>query len=123
MQKVNLARAFASFADPWSPKAVGEINDSALRLVKMQGAFVWHHHDVEDELFLVVAGRMRMGFRDRHVDLDPGELIIIPHGVEHRPEALGDECHVLLLEPSTTLNTGNLRNERTVPELGRITTP
>ncbi len=120
MDKINLTQAFASFADHWSPKVAGEINAFALKLVKMQGSFEWHHHDVEDELFLVVAGRMRMGFRERDVDLEPGELIIVPHGVEHRPEALGEECHVVLLEPNTTLNTGNVESERTVRNPARL---
>ncbi len=120
MQKINLAEAFASFADHWSPKVAGDVNAFQLKLVKMQGAFEWHHHDAEDELFLVVAGRMRMGFRERDVDLGPGELIIVPHGVEHRPEALGGECHVVLLEPNGTLNTGNVESERTVRELERL---
>ena len=120
MEKVNLARAFASFADHWSPKIVGDVNASQVKLAKFEDAFHWHHHDVEDELFLVVAGRLRMSFRDRHVDLEPGELIIVPHGVEHRPEALDGECQVLLLEPNTTLNTGNVVNERTVRTLQRL---
>ncbi|PWC56368.1 cupin domain-containing protein [Azospirillum sp. TSO22-1] len=120
MDKVNLAEAFRSFSDPWSPRVAGDINAFQVKLVKLRGAFDWHHHEVEDELFLVVAGRMRMGFRDRAVDLDPGEFIIVPHGVEHRPEALTDECHVLLLEPNTTLNTGTVETGRTVRELQRI---
>ena len=120
MDKVNLAEAFRSFSEPWSPRVAGDINAFQVKLVKLRGAFHWHHHETEDELFLVVAGRMRMGFRDRNVDLDPGEFIVVPHGVEHRPEALTDECHVLLLEPNTTLNTGTVENERTVRALQRI---
>jgi mannose-6-phosphate isomerase-like protein (cupin superfamily) len=120
MNKVNLSAAFASFHDAWSPKVAGDINGFQVKLVKLAGAFHWHHHDVEDELFLVVAGRMRMGFRDRNVDLDAGEFIIVPHGVEHRPEALTEDCQVLLLEPATTLNTGNVENERTVWDPRRI---
>lgn len=114
MHKINLAEAFGRFADYWSPKVAGDINDMQLKLAKFKGAFDWHHHEREDELFLVVAGRMRMGFRDRDVDLGPDELIIVPRGVEHRPEALTDECHVVLLEPATTLNTGNVESARTV---------
>jgi mannose-6-phosphate isomerase-like protein (cupin superfamily) len=121
MDKVNLASAFAKFSDHWSPKVAGDVGDFQVKLAKFTGAFHWHHHEVEDELFLVVSGRLRMGFRDRAVDLDPGEFIIVPHGVEHCPEALTDECHVMLLEPSTTLNTGNVENERTVRDLGRLT--
>jgi mannose-6-phosphate isomerase-like protein (cupin superfamily) len=119
MDKVNLAEKFALFSEYWSPKIAGQINDFLVKLVKFQGEFVWHHHDAEDELFLVVKGRMRMCFRDREVVVDPGEFIIVPHGVEHKPVAEG-EVHVLLLEPSTTLNTGNVRNERTLEELGRV---
>jgi mannose-6-phosphate isomerase-like protein (cupin superfamily) len=120
MNKVNLAAAFASFQDPWSPKVAGDINGFQVKLVKLEGTFHWHHHEVEDELFLVTSGRMRMGFRDRDVDLEAGEFIIVPHGVEHRPEALSDDCHVVLLEPATTLNTGNVENVRTRRELDRI---
>ena len=120
MNKVNLASAFAAIAEPWSPKVAGDINDFQVKLVKLEGAFDWHSHEIEDELFLVVAGRMRMGFRDRDVDLEPGELIIVPHGVEHRPEALTDPCHVLLLEPNTTLNTGNVETARTRRVLDRL---
>ena len=119
MQKVNLAEKLSLFAEHWQPKIAGELNGQQVKLVKFQGEFVWHHHDAEDELFLVVKGRMRMCFRDREVVVDPGEFIIVPHGVEHKPVAEG-EVHVLLLEPSTTLNTGNVRNERTLEELGRV---
>lgn len=120
MDKVNLAAAFATFSEHWSPKVAGDIGDFQIKLAKFKGAFHWHHHEHEDELFLVVAGRLRMGFRDRAVELGPGEFIIVPRGVEHLPEALTDECHVVLLEPNTTLNTGNVENERTVKVLGRI---
>jgi mannose-6-phosphate isomerase-like protein (cupin superfamily) len=119
MDKVNLAEKFARFADPWKPKVVGELNGQQVKLVKLQGPFVWHHHDGEDELFLVVKGRFRMEFRDRHVWLEEGEFLIVPRGVEHRPVAEA-EAHVLLFEPATTLNTGNVRNERTVADLERI---
>ena len=120
LKKVNLQDAFSAFTDVWSPKVAGDINDAQVKLAKFRGPFHWHHHDLEDELFLVVAGRLRMGFRDNNVDLEPGEFIIVPRGVEHRPEALSDECHVLLLEPNTTLNTGNVENERTIRQLDRI---
>jgi mannose-6-phosphate isomerase-like protein (cupin superfamily) len=120
ISKVNLASAFATFSDHWRPRIAGEINDAAVKLVKISGAFDWHHHVVEDELFLVVEGRMRMGLRDGDIDLDPGEFIIVPRGVEHRPEALSDQCHVLLLEPKTTLNTGNIDDDRTVRDLDWI---
>lgn len=119
IRKVNLAEMFGRFQDQWKPKIVGEVNDSLVKLVKFRGEFVWHHHDREDELFLVVKGRMRMQLRDRDVVVEPGEFIIIPHGVEHKPVAEQD-TEVLLFEPNSTLNTGNIRNERTVPELDRL---
>jgi len=119
LDKVNLAEKFAQFSEHWSPKVAGDINDFQVKLVKVKGEFVWHHHDVEDELFLVVKGRLRMRLRDRDVWVEPGEFIIIPHGVEHLPVA-DEETHILLLEPKSTLNTGHVRNERTVAEPGRI---
>ncbi|MBI3453127.1 MAG: cupin domain-containing protein [Rhodospirillales bacterium] len=120
MDKVNLADKFARFADAWSPKIVGTVNDMDVKLVKLRGAFVWHHHDAEDELFLVIKGRLRMGLRDGDVTVGEGEFIVVPRGVERCPVAETDEVQVLLLEPKGTLNTGNVRNERTVEELGRV---
>lgn len=119
MEKVNLPRKFATFDDHWSPKIVGDLNGQQVKLVKLLGEFVWHHHDHEDELFLVVGGRFRMEFRDRHVWLEEGEFLIVPRGVEHRPVA-DEEVHVLLFEPATTLNTGNVTDGRTVDRPGRI---
>jgi mannose-6-phosphate isomerase-like protein (cupin superfamily) len=119
MEKVNLDAKLALFGEHWKPKIVGELNSQMVKLVKFQGPFVWHHHDHEDELFLVVKGRFRMEFRDRSVWLEEGEFLIVPRGVEHRPVA-DEEAHVLLFEPASTLNTGNVRNERTVPHLERI---
>lgn len=119
MDKVNLQEKLASFADHWSPKVVGELNGQQVKLVKFQGSFHWHHHDDEDELFLVVKGRFRMELRDGDIWLEEGELLVVPRGVEHRPIA-EEEVHVLLFEPATTLNTGNVENERTVRELERI---
>jgi mannose-6-phosphate isomerase-like protein (cupin superfamily) len=119
MDKVNLRQKLALFGKQWSPKVVGELNGQLVKLVKFQGEFVWHHHDDEDELFLVVHGRFRMEFRDRHVMIEEGEFLIVPRGVEHRPVA-DEEAHVLLFEPATTLNTGNVRNERTIAEPERI---
>ena len=116
MKTVNLEEKFASFTDYWSPKILGSINDSYIKAVKLKGEFVWHHHAVEDELFLVVKGTLRMKFRDREEIVRPGEFIIVPHGVEHMPVA-DEEVHLLLLEPKTTLNTGNVINERTVAQL------
>lgn len=117
--KVNLVEKFALFADRWSPKIVGELNDSYVKLAKLQGAFVWHHHEQEDELFLVIRGRLRMRFRDRDVTLDPGEFIVVPRGVEHLPVA-DQECWIMLMEPKSTRNTGNVSNERTVSALERL---
>src|SRR6516164_4440828 len=119
MQRVNLAEKLALFSDQWEPKVVGELNGQQVKLVKFHGPFLWHNHDGEDELFLVVKGRFRIEFRDRHVWLEEGEFLIVPRGVEHRPVA-DEEAHVLLYEPATTLNTGNVRNERTVTDLERL---
>jgi mannose-6-phosphate isomerase-like protein (cupin superfamily) len=113
MDKVNLAQKFSLFQDYWSPKIVGELNDSYVKLVKLKGEFIWHHHDAEDELFLVVKGSLLIKLRDRDILLEEGEFVVIPKGVEHLPIA-EEEAHVLLLEPKTTLNTGNVRDEKTV---------
>src|SRR5438445_13790183 len=118
-EKVNLAEKFASFSDHWSPKIAGELNDSYVKLVKLKGEFVWHHHDSEDELFLVVKGRLLLRLRDRDVWVNEGEFAIVPKGVEHLPVAR-DEVQVVLIEPKSTLNTGNVRNERTIEKLDRI---
>jgi mannose-6-phosphate isomerase-like protein (cupin superfamily) len=119
MEKVNLAEKLALFSDHWKPKVVSELNGQHVKLVKFVGAFVWHKHDHEDELFLVVKGRFTMEFRDRKVSLEEGEFLIVPRGVEHRPVA-AEEVSVLLFEPATTLNTGDVRNERTVERPERI---
>jgi mannose-6-phosphate isomerase-like protein (cupin superfamily) len=119
MHVVNLAEKFAAFADCWSPKIAGELNDTYVKLVKLKGEFIWHHHENEDELFLVVSGRLRMRFRDGEVTVNPGEFLIVPRGVEHLPVA-EEEVHVVLIEPRSTLNTGNVRNERTLAELDHI---
>lgn len=113
MEKVNLAEKFALFSDYWSPKIAGELNGQQVKLVKVQGEFTWHHHEHEDELFLVIQGQMAIEFRDKTVTLNPGEFIIVPKGVEHKPVAV-EEAHVMLLEPASTLNTGNIVNEKTV---------
>jgi mannose-6-phosphate isomerase-like protein (cupin superfamily) len=119
MDKVNLAQKFSLFQEYWSPKIAGEINDSHVKLVKLKGEFVWHQHDTEDELFLVVKGRLLIKLRDRDIFLEEGEFVIIPRGVEHLPIA-EEEAHVLLLEPKTTLNTGNVRDEKTVENVDWI---
>jgi mannose-6-phosphate isomerase-like protein (cupin superfamily) len=119
MIKVNLNEKLAAFHDHWSPKVVAELNGQHVKLVKFQGAFVWHQHDHEDELFLVLKGRFRMEFRDRDVWLEEGEFLVVPRGVEHRPVA-ESEVEVLLFEPGGTLNTGNATDERTVRDPQRI---
>jgi mannose-6-phosphate isomerase-like protein (cupin superfamily) len=116
MEKVNLQEKFALFSDHFKPRVAGQLNGQQIKLVKFNGPFVFHHHDVEDELFLVVKGRFRMEFRDRQVWVEEGEFLIVPHGVEHRPVA-EEEVHVLLFEPAETLNTGNVKNELTVEVL------
>src|SRR5271165_11390 len=113
MDKVNLAEKFALFSEHFQQKLVGELNGQHVKLAKFQGPFIWHHHEVEDELFLVVHGRFRMEFRDRHVWVEEGEFLIVPHGVEHRPVA-DEEVHILLFEPASTVNTGGAGGERTV---------
>jgi mannose-6-phosphate isomerase-like protein (cupin superfamily) len=123
MRTVNLAQKLSLFSDHFSPKIVGEINDLHVKLTKMKGEFMWHHHDHEDEMFLVIKGTLRMGIRENGVErqetIREGEFIIIPHGVEHFPSA-DEEVHMMLLEPKTTLNTGNVKNERTVANLQTI---
>lgn len=119
MQKVNLVEKLALFSDHWHPRIVGELNGQHVKLAKILGEFIWHKHDHEDELFLVVKGRFRMEFRDRQVWLEEGEMLIVPRGVEHRPIA-EEEAHILMFEPASTLNTGNVQNERTVAHLDRI---
>jgi mannose-6-phosphate isomerase-like protein (cupin superfamily) len=117
--KVNLREKLALIREHWSPKIAGELNGQHVKLVKFKGEFVWHHHENEDEMFLVIEGRFRMEFRDRAEWIEAGEFVIVPRGVEHRPVA-EDEVAVLLFEPANTLNTGNVRDERTVAEPERI---
>lgn len=119
MELVNINEKLSQFSDHWSPKIVGELNDSHVKLVKLKGEFIWHHHENEDELFLVIKGQLLMRLRDRDVRINPGEFLIVPRGVEHMPVAQ-EEVHLMLLEPKTTLNTGNVRNERTVETPTRI---
>jgi mannose-6-phosphate isomerase-like protein (cupin superfamily) len=123
MRTVNLAQKLSLFSDHFSPKIVGEINDLHVKLVKLKGEFVWHHHDSEDEMFLVIKGTLKMRIKDngseREETIREGEFIIIPHGVEHLPSA-AEEVHMMLLEPKSTLNTGNVKSERTVTDLQTI---
>ena len=119
MHTVNLADKFSKFQDHFNPRVLGEINDFVVKAVKLKGEFIWHHHDREDEMFLVVKGTLRMKFRTHEAVVREGEFVIVPHGVEHMPVA-EEEAHIILLEPKTTLNTGNIVNERTVSQLERI---
>jgi mannose-6-phosphate isomerase-like protein (cupin superfamily) len=119
MEVVNLAEKFALFSDYWHPRIAGELNGQQVKLVKLKGEFVWHRYEHEDELFLVISGCLRMQLRDREVTIKAGEFFIVPRGVEHLPIA-DEEVQVVLLEPASTLNTGNLRNQRTVTELQRV---
>ena len=119
MNKVNVAEKFSRINEMWSPKILGEVNDSYIKAVKFIGEFVWHHHENEDEMFMVISGKLRMKFRDREEIVGPGEFIIVPRGVEHLPVS-DQETQVLLFEPKSTLNTGNVRNERTQAELEKL---
>ena len=119
MEKVNLAQKLSLFREQWKPKIVGELNGQLVKLVKFQGPFVWHHHDHEDEMFYVVKGRIDMEFRDKIVTINEGEFIIVPKGVEHRPNAK-EEAEVMLFEPDTTLNTGSVESEITQRKLEKI---
>ncbi len=119
MDKVNLAEKFSRFSEQWSPKIVGELNGSEVKIAKIQGEFVWHHHEDADEMFLVVKGRMTIKLRDGDVDLSEGEFFVVPRGVEHCPVA-EQECQILMLEPKGTLNTGNVQSERTVDTPDRL---
>ncbi len=113
MEKVNIAEKMALIHEHWSPKILGELNDSYIKAAKLKGEFLWHKHDLEDEMFLVVKGRLIIKFRDGDVALNDGELIIVPRGVEHMPVA-EDEVQIIMIESKTALNTGNVKNERTV---------
>jgi mannose-6-phosphate isomerase-like protein (cupin superfamily) len=123
MNKINLREKFSLIDDQWNPRIAAELNGQYVKLVKFQGPFTWHHHDTEDELFMVLKGRFRMEYREDGAEksewIEEGELIVVPRGVEHRPVA-DDECEVLLFEPVSTLNTGNTENELTRKELSRI---
>ncbi|MCH7592024.1 MAG: cupin domain-containing protein [Planctomycetes bacterium] len=113
MDRINIAQKLAAFGEYWNPKVIGQVNDCHVKLAKLKGEFMWHTHDDEDEMFLVIKGRLTMRFRDRTVEVGEGEIIIVPRGVEHLPVA-EEETHVMLFEPKSTVNTGNIRNERTV---------
>jgi len=119
IEKVNIHEKFALFRDPWSPKLVAEVNDTDIKLARLNGEFIWHRHPEEDELFMVIEGRLLLEFRDRQLWVEPGELVVVPRGVEHRPVAPA-EVLVLLVEPRGTLNTGDVTNERTIAAPERI---
>jgi mannose-6-phosphate isomerase-like protein (cupin superfamily) len=119
IEKVNVAEKFKAISDYWNPRIVGDLNGQLVKLVKLKGEFVWHHHENEDEMFLTVKGTLKIEFRDKNVLLKEGEFLVIPRGIEHRPLAQ-EEAHVLLFEPASTLNTGNVRNERTRDKLERL---
>ncbi len=117
--KINLAEKFSRFQDQWSPKIIADLNDCHVKLAKVQGEFVWHQHADEDELFIVIRGRLTIQLRDGEVALGPGEVVVIPKGVEHRPVA-SDEVELMLIEPKAIRHTGDVVSERTVHELARI---
>src|ERR1700737_3170920 len=119
METINLKEKFSRFSDYCNPRVIGVINDCEVKVVKLKGEFIWHHHDVEDELFRIVKGALRMKFRDHEAIVHEGEFVIVPRGVEHCPVA-DEEVHIVLIEPKSTLNTGNIVNERTVAQLERI---
>ncbi len=119
IQKVNVASKFSTFSDYWSPKVVGALNNQLVKIAKFKGEFVMHHHDHEDELFYVIEGKLFIELKDKTLELEPGEFVVIPRGVEHKPYA-PEEVHVMLFEPATTLNTGNVTNDLTVSDLDKI---
>lgn len=119
MEKVNLAEKLSLFSDYWHPRIVGDMNGQQIKLAKFKGPFVWHHHENEDELFYVVKGSFDMEFRDRTIKMNEGEFLIVPKGVEHRPNA-PEEVEIMLFEPASTMNTGNIENERTIKKPDRI---
>ena len=119
IEKVELAQKFDLFNEYWSPRVAGELNGSYVKLAKLKGEFVWHQHNNEDELFLVIKGHLTIKLRDQDIELDSGEFAIIPRGVEHLPIAK-EEAHVLLLEPKSALNTGNVQSDRTIADLKRV---
>lgn len=119
MEKVNISEKFSQFSDYWNPRIIGELNGQQVKAARLKGEFIWHHHEHEDELFLVTKGKLKMEFRDKTVEIGEGEFIIVPRGVEHKPVA-DEEVKLLLFEPASTLNTGNIENDRTKKELKRI---
>jgi mannose-6-phosphate isomerase-like protein (cupin superfamily) len=119
MEKINLHQKFSLFNEHWSPKIAGELNGQQVKIAKAQGEFVWHQHENEDELFMVIKGKLRLEFRDKIEELSEGEILIVPKGVEHKPVA-EEECWIMIFEPASTLNTGNVQNEKTKSVLETI---
>lgn len=119
MESIDLEEKFSQFNEFWSPKIVGELNGQFVKLAKLQGEFVWHHHENEDELFMVIKGKLTIKLKDQDIQLGEGQFFIIPKGVEHLPVAQ-EECHVMLFEPKSVLNTGNVVNEKTVEKLQKL---
>ena len=119
MNKVNIMQKLSLFSDHWHPRIVGELNGQHVKLTKFKGSFVWHHHEHEDEMFLVVKGSFRLELRDQTIELNEGEFLIVPRGVEHRPVA-DEEVQIMMFEPAGTLNTGNVKSEKTREVLEKI---
>jgi len=119
MNPINLTEKFAQFSDHWHPRVVGELNGQQVKIAKVKGEFVWHQHENEDELFMVIKGKLFIDFRDKTVEINEGEMVIVPRGVEHRPWA-EEEVHIMLFEPATTVNTGEIENEFTRKNLSNI---
>jgi mannose-6-phosphate isomerase-like protein (cupin superfamily) len=119
MEKVNINQKFSQFSDHWNPRIIGELNGQQVKAAKLKGEFIWHQHDHEDELFLVTRGKLKMEFRDKTIEVQEGEFIIVPRGVQHKPVA-EEEVELLLFEPASTVNTGNIENERTVKKLKKV---
>lgn len=119
MDKINIAEKFLLFSDHWNPRVIGELNGQLVKIARLKGEFIWHRHEQEDELFYVLKGRLKMEFRDRTEEIGPGEMIIVPRQVDHRPVA-DEEVELMLFEPASTLNTGNVESERTRARLDRI---
>jgi mannose-6-phosphate isomerase-like protein (cupin superfamily) len=119
MEKINIHEKLSQFSDHWHPRIIGELNGQHVKAVKLKGEFIWHHHEQEDEMFLVIKGKLKMEFREKTVEVNEGEFIIVPRQVEHRPVS-DEEVHILLFEPDSTVNTGNVNNERTKSQLEKI---
>ncbi|HMP98316.1 MAG TPA: cupin domain-containing protein [Cyclobacteriaceae bacterium] len=119
MEVISLKEKFSQFSDYWNPRIISELNSQQVKAAKLKGEFVWHHHEQEDEMFLVIKGKLKIEFRDKVVEINPGEFIIVPRGVEHKPIA-DEEVELLLFEPASTLNTGNIRNEKTKDRLSYL---